>query len=98
MLSVLNILDHHVVSKYTLTGAGGGQEGIAGDLPAEQHQRRKRKRNVCEAGPSASGLNPLLNWASTLTIFFCSKCYLSFFCPAERMAPLLQTMSFMKNS
>lgn len=51
MLSVLNILDHHVVSKYTLTGAGGGQEGIAGDLPAEQHQRRKGKRNVCEAGP-----------------------------------------------
>lgn len=39
MLSVLNILDHHVVSKYTLTGAAGGQEGIAGDLAAEQHQR-----------------------------------------------------------
>lgn len=51
MLSVLNILDHHVVSKYTLTGAGGGQEGKAGDLPSEQHQRRRGKRDVCEVGP-----------------------------------------------
>jgi len=44
MLSVLNILDHHVVSKHILTGAGGGQEGIAGDLPVEQHQRNSKFR------------------------------------------------------
>lgn len=52
MLSVLNILDHHVVSKYTLTGAAGGQEGIAGDLAAEQHQRPEESGIRVQCGES----------------------------------------------